>query len=109
MTRPVAVAALVCDGTTLAKVRLENGLAILVEPSQPCPVVCEASAPIFGDDALALEQANRLARRNAVVMAETLGWRVSASGEPAHDLCPRCAARADRGVAKGAFEAEVAK
>jgi hypothetical protein len=94
MSARVAVAALVCDGTTLPKVRLDGGLAILVEPAQPCPVVCEASAPLLGDDAIDLEQATRRARRNAVALAESLGWAVSPSGKPVRDLCPACAAKA---------------
>lgn len=78
-TRRVAVAMMVCDG--------------------PCAASCEASAPILGDDPIALEQAHRVARRNACVLAEQVGWRVAEHGKRAPDLCPSCAERWDKAVA----------
>lgn len=79
MSARVAVAALVCDGPCCVDVGLE-------------PTTCEASAPIRGDGPVELEQAHRAARLKAVLLAESLGWDVSASGRPVMDLCPRCKA-----------------
>lgn len=54
-----------------------------------CPAEVLGTAPIRGDDDVAIEQARRAARRHACVLAESLGWAVAPHGYE-RDLCPAC-------------------
>lgn len=85
----IASSTLGCDGHVVIA-ELRGGVITAIADSTPCPITIEASAPILGEDAAALEQAHRAARRNVLVLADRSGWSTSPSGAPERDLCPRC-------------------